>query len=77
MFVSTDTAKDARQLARQMARGEVRTTSVAWSTGLNGRILEPVQGRQQCQTPNRSAIRDCCSSKHGGGLPEGRALLHA
>jgi hypothetical protein len=32
VFVATDTAKDARQLARQMARGEVRAASVAWAT---------------------------------------------
>ncbi len=32
VFVSTETAQDARQLARQMARGEVRAASVAWAT---------------------------------------------
>jgi Ti-type conjugative transfer relaxase TraA len=32
VFVATDTARDARQLARQMARGEVRAASVAWAT---------------------------------------------
>jgi len=32
VFVSTETARDARQLARQMARGEVRAASVAWAT---------------------------------------------
>lgn len=33
VFVATDTARDARQLARQMGRGEVRAASVAWVTG--------------------------------------------
>ena len=33
VFVAEDTAKDARQLARQMGRGEVRAASVAWATG--------------------------------------------
>jgi len=32
VFVSTETAQDARQLARQMGRGEVRAASVAWAT---------------------------------------------
>jgi Ti-type conjugative transfer relaxase TraA len=33
VFVATDTARDAAQLARQMARGEVKAASVAWATG--------------------------------------------
>jgi hypothetical protein len=32
VFVATETARDVRQLARQMARGEVRAASVAWAT---------------------------------------------
>ena len=32
VFVAEDTAKDVRQLARQMGRGEVRAASVAWAT---------------------------------------------
>ncbi len=32
MFVARETARDAPQLARQMARGEVRAASVAWAT---------------------------------------------
>jgi Ti-type conjugative transfer relaxase TraA len=32
VFVATETARDVRQLARQMGRGEVRATSVAWAT---------------------------------------------
>ena len=32
VFVATETARDARQLARQMARGEMRAASVAWAT---------------------------------------------
>ena len=32
LFVATETAKDARQLARQMGRGEVRAASLAWAT---------------------------------------------
>jgi len=32
VFVATETARDAQQLARQMARGEVRAASVAWAT---------------------------------------------
>ena len=32
VFVARETARDAPQLARQMARGEVRAASVAWAT---------------------------------------------
>ena len=32
VFVSTEVARDAQQLARQMGRGEVRAASVAWAT---------------------------------------------
>ena len=32
VFVATETARDARQLARQMARDEMRAASVAWAT---------------------------------------------
>lgn len=32
IFVATETARDARDLARQMARGEVKAASVAWLT---------------------------------------------
>jgi hypothetical protein len=32
VFVATETARDACQLARQMARGEMRAASVAWAT---------------------------------------------
>jgi hypothetical protein len=33
VFVARETARDTEQLARQMARGEVRAASVAWATG--------------------------------------------
>jgi Ti-type conjugative transfer relaxase TraA len=32
VFVATETAREVRQLARQMGRGEVRAASVAWAT---------------------------------------------
>ena len=32
VFVARETARDAAQLARQMARGEVKAASVAWAT---------------------------------------------
>jgi hypothetical protein len=32
MFVVRETARDAGQIARQMARGEVRSVSAAWAT---------------------------------------------
>jgi len=41
VFASRDVAGDVEQLARQMARGEVRAASVAWATADEVRAVEP------------------------------------
>jgi len=53
VFVSTETAGDARQLARQMGRGEVRAASVAWATADE---LQPEQRQQQRAGDGQEAV---------------------
>ncbi len=52
VFVSTETAGDARQLARQMGRGEVRAASVAWATADE---LRAVDGQEAVDAPRPAA----------------------
>ena len=80
VFVATETARDARQLARQMARGEVRAASVAWATadelsaaqrprggeGQRPRLARPAARRRR---PNRAGI---CARRSASGGAEGR-----
>jgi ATP-dependent exoDNAse (exonuclease V) alpha subunit len=40
VFVARETARDTEQLARQMARGEMRAASVAWPHGTRWRMCE-------------------------------------
>jgi hypothetical protein len=47
VFVATETARDVHQLARQMARGEVRAASVAWATTDELRPEQRPEQRQQ------------------------------
>ena len=42
VFVATETARDVHQLARQMARGEVRAASVAWATAGEVAAAQPL-----------------------------------
>jgi Ti-type conjugative transfer relaxase TraA len=51
VFVARETARDAAQLARQMARGEIKAASVAWATVDE---LTPAQ-RVRAQTDGRTA----------------------
>jgi len=66
VFVATETARDAQQLARQMARGEVRAASVAWATldelvpELRQRAGEGQRAQgaaEAAQQPTRAGIR--------------------
>jgi Ti-type conjugative transfer relaxase TraA len=66
VFVAEETARDVHQLARQMARGEVRAASVAWVTASElapefRRRAEEGQGtgkpRQQDELPADRALR--------------------
>ena len=52
VFVATDTARDARQLARQMSRGEVRAASVAWATA------DEVAAQRVSSGPTRAEWRE-------------------
>lgn len=56
VFVARETARDAGQLARQMARGEVRSASIAWATPEELARARPERqaGREQPQ-PARAA----------------------
>jgi hypothetical protein len=63
MFVARTTARDAAQLARQMARGEVRAASVVWATrdelavepALAPELQKPQTARPQ--EPARDSLR--------------------
>ncbi len=65
VFVATDTARDAAQLARQMARGEIKAASVAWATadeiaaaGLVARVRALRARVLQVQAGAAQALRD-------------------
>jgi hypothetical protein len=45
VFVATETARDAQQLARQMGRGEVKAASVAWAT--EGEVIKRREGPER------------------------------
>jgi Ti-type conjugative transfer relaxase TraA len=47
VFVATETARDVHELARQMARGEIRAASVAWATTDELRPDQRPEQRQQ------------------------------
>ena len=55
VFVARETARDVGQLARQMARGEVRAASIAWPTRDE---LTQEQRRQPERQPEREPERD-------------------
>ena len=72
VFVSTEVARDAGQLARQMGRGEVRAASVAWATAdelapeLRQRAGEG-QGAAEAARPVPGAAVQARSSSPGVG----------
>jgi Ti-type conjugative transfer relaxase TraA len=70
VFVSTDTARDAHQLARQMARGEVRAASVAWATVDELRPeLRQEAGVQEGQGASQTAERTNAPAVQAGHDP--------
>lgn len=84
VFVATETARDAGQLARQMARGEVRAASIAWLTRDE---LTQEQRREAEREERGRKLRDVLtySTRQNGTLdqvrglpsPGGRELLDA
>ena len=65
VFVATDTARDAAQLARQMARGEIKAASVAWATadeiaaaGLAARVRALRERVSQVQAGTAQQLRN-------------------
>ena len=68
VFVARETARDARELARQMARGEVKAASIAWAT------REEMAERQVVLEPREGAG----TRSHGvGGQSRGQGAWHA
>lgn len=62
IFAATETARDVRELARQMARSEIRSASVAWATrdelapALQG--VEPRAATAKVTAPRSTVARD-------------------
>jgi len=74
VFVSTETARDARQLARQMARGEVRAASVAWAT------LDELAPELRQQAGEGQRVQGTAEAAHqpaGAGVRTGQAAAAA
>ncbi len=70
VFVATETARDAHQLARQMARGEVRAASVAWATADELRPeLRQTAGVQEGQGASQAAGRTDAPAVQAGRDP--------
>lgn len=74
VFVARETARDAGQLARQMARGEVRSASLAWAT--RGE-LGAEQNRAAEREEQARRLHDglTWSTRQGGNLDQVRAVL--
>jgi hypothetical protein len=69
VFVARETARDARELARQMSRGEIKAASVAWAT--RDELAEPARppevSEQQAARPEptrrQESVRDSLNAK--------------
>ncbi len=74
VFVARKTARDAGQLARQMARGEVRAASIAWPTRDE---LTQEQKREAEREERGRKLRDALTynTRQGGTLDQVRGLL--
>jgi len=82
VFVAEDTARDARQLARQMGRGEVRAASVAWATAdeLRPELRQRVgTGQDAAEAAQTGAARPMSSTTVQAGSTQAgeRASLRA
>jgi len=74
VFVARETARDAAQLARQMARGEVRAASIAWPTRDE---LTQEQKREAEREERARQVKDALTynTRQGGTLDQVRGLL--
>jgi Ti-type conjugative transfer relaxase TraA len=74
VFVARETARDAGQLARQMARGEVRAASIAWPTRDE---LTQEQKREAEREERARQVKDALTynTRQGGTLDQVRGLL--
>ena len=74
VFVARETARDTGQLARQMARGEVRSASLAWATRDE---LAREQKQEAERQERRRHLRDVLpvNSRREGTYEQVRALL--
>jgi len=74
VFVARETAQDAGQLARQMARGEVRSASIAWATREE---LAAERKREDRQEERGRQVRDALTwtTRQNGTLDQMRGLL--
>ena len=74
VFVARETARDAGQLARQMARGEIRAASIAWPTRDE---LTQEQKREAEREDRGRKLRDALTynTRQGGTLDQVRGLL--
>lgn len=74
VFVARETARDVGQLARQMARGEVRSASIAWATRSE---LGAEQNRAAEREEQTRRLRDALTwtTRQGGNLDQVRAVL--
>ncbi len=83
MFVARETARNAGQLARQMARGEVRAVSIAWPTRDELTREQKEAEREERARRLRDALtyntRQAAHSTQVRGLllPAGRELVDA
>ena len=74
VFVARETARNAGQLARQMARGEVRAASIAWPTRDE---LTKEQKQEAGREDRGRRLRDALTynTRQGGTLDQVRELL--
>jgi Ti-type conjugative transfer relaxase TraA len=70
VFVARETARDVGQLARQMARGEVRAASVAWAT-------RDEVAHVRAARPAEPAVADRTAERPGTGKDRGADSLRA
>jgi len=86
LFVARETAHAAAQLARQMARGEVRAASLAWATseelartrtGHQAETSEAQPSGARDEDSLRAKVRDALAARHGSNVLDNRPATPA